>query len=87
MLCTHYNIRLKCWIWEGKTVIVSGAGMIAFRWGQSRVGAIAYQKAIDAGKLIKQAWRAFWNAGTITSLNSSRVKVVSPANGKVQFCD
>ena len=63
------------------------AGMDAWRWEKSKVGEIAYQKAVKAGKTLKQAWAAFWNAGTITSVNSSGVKVLSHANGKVQLCD
>jgi hypothetical protein len=63
------------------------AGFRLWRFEKSKSGALAYEAAIKAGKSLKEAWRAFWNAGRITSLNRNGVTVRSEANEREQFCN
>ena len=63
------------------------AGFRQWRHEKSQAGALAYEAAIKAGKTHKEAWRAFWNAGRILSLNPKGVLVKSEANEREQFCN
>lgn len=60
------------------------AGMRNYRWEKSRIGAIAFERAIANGKTNTEAWRAFWNAGTPVAVNPYGIKIFSPATGETK---